>query len=411
MTEKPSIKILGKTDMGRVRKNNEDAFVAQKLWDDNTFLAIAVDGVGGYEGGEIAAEIASKTIPTFLSASPNGERIELLKQAVTAANNAIFDAREIDPNHSQMSCVLTAAIIDMTKSEISMAHVGDTRLYSFHKGVLNKLSHDHSIIGYREEVGDLSEEAAMKHPQRNVIGRDVGSQRHKVNDEDFIDAQVFPLKPNTTLLLCSDGLTDLVTSKAISSVLKGNETLDEKADLLINAALNAGGKDNVTVVLFEYLVNESEEVVVKEEQKMDDDVETSETKISGLDTNGCEPLKRRKTIRASVSILLIILSFILGVIMTFLFMPGGVNQLKSRIELQQRDHLDSISVLQPGINNRNSSLDTLKSSNDVQTAIDSLLRQNDSLKIKINELEKQKVLLEKEIKLFVTQLDALKENN
>ena len=105
--------IVGKTDMGRVRTNNEDAFVAQKLWDENTYLAIAIDGVGGYEGGEIAADIARRTIPEFLLASSNGERVELLKQAVTAANNAIFDAREADPEHGQMSCVLTAAIIDI----------------------------------------------------------------------------------------------------------------------------------------------------------------------------------------------------------------------------------------------------------------------------------------------------------
>ena len=198
MKHKEKISIYGQTDMGRVRTNNEDAFVAQSLWDENTFLAIAIDGVGGYEGGEIAADIARKSIPEFLSVSSNGERIELLKQAVTAANNAIFEARETDPEHGQMSCVLTAAIIDIAQREISMAHVGDSRLYGFHHGELRKLSHDHSLIGYREEIGDLTEEEAMHHPQRNVIGRDLGSQKHKANDDEFIEAQVFPLLPNTT---------------------------------------------------------------------------------------------------------------------------------------------------------------------------------------------------------------------
>ena len=254
--------IIGKTDMGRIRTNNEDAFVAQQLWDENTYLAIAIDGVGGYEGGEIAADIARKNIPEFLLASSNGERVELLKQAVTAANNAIFEAREADPEHGQMSCVLTAAIIDVAQKQISMAHVGDSRLYSFHNGELKKLSHDHSLIGYREEIGDLSEEEAMHHPQRNVIGRDVGSQKHKANDDDFIEAQVFPLLPNTTLLFCSDGLTDMITSATITSVLSRGMKLEEKADALIKAALDAGGKDNVTVVLFEYLSNEPETVSV-----------------------------------------------------------------------------------------------------------------------------------------------------
>ena len=202
MKHKTSISIIGKTDMGRVRTNNEDAFVAQKLWDENTYLAIAIDGVGGYEGGEIAADIARRTIPEFLLASSNGERVELLKQAVTAANNAIFDAREADPEHGQMSCVLTAAIIDIAQREISMAHVGDSRLYSFHHGELKKLSHDHSLIGYREEIGDLTEEEAMHHPQRNVIGRDVGSQKHKANDDDFMIRDLITLITIGIIIIC-----------------------------------------------------------------------------------------------------------------------------------------------------------------------------------------------------------------
>lgn len=261
-----NVSIYGKSDMGRVRTNNEDAFVAQPLWDENTFLAIAIDGVGGYEGGEIAADIARKTIPEFLSVSSNGERVELLKQAVTAANNAIFEARESDPEHGQMSCVLTAAIVDLSQKQINMAHVGDSRLYCYHGGVLKKLSHDHSLIGYREEIGDLSEEEAMHHPQRNKISRDVGSEKHKANDEDFIEAQVFPLQPSTTLLLCSDGLTDMITSATITSILNRNSNLEEKTEALIHAALEAGGKDNVTVVLFEFLSDEQDNTAVNEVQ-------------------------------------------------------------------------------------------------------------------------------------------------
>lgn len=252
MTQKNDISFFGQTDIGLIRTNNEDTFVARTLWDEETFLVMAIDGVGGYDGGEIAADIAKNTIPEFLSASPNGERIELLKQAVTAANNAIFEAREADSAHSQMSCVLTSAIIDVKQNLISMVHVGDTRLYSFRDGELKKLSHDHSIIGYREEIGDLTEEEAMQHPQRNIIARDIGSARHKVNDDDFLEAEVFPLHAATILLLCTDGLTDLVTSVQITEILGQDGTLQDKAGLLIQAALDAGGKDNVTVVLLEY---------------------------------------------------------------------------------------------------------------------------------------------------------------
>lgn len=256
MTIKSKTTFYGSSNVGRVRTNNEDAFIAQSLWDGTCVLAVAIDGVGGYEGGEIAADIARKTIPEYLSASPNGERVELLKHAVTAANNAIFEARETDPEHGQMSCVLTAAIIDMTQKQVSMVHVGDSRLYGFRHGKLKKLSHDHSLVGYREEIGDLTEEEAMNHPKRNEITREVGSEMHKPDDDEFIEAQVFPLLPDTTLLLCSDGLTDMITSATITDILNQDTDLKEKTDALIEAALVAGGKDNVTVVLVEYQSDE-----------------------------------------------------------------------------------------------------------------------------------------------------------
>lgn len=408
MTAKPSIAIFGKTDMGCVRTNNEDAFVAQMLWDHNTYLAIAIDGVGGYEGGEIAAAIASKTIPEFLSASSNGERVELLKQAVTAANNAIFEAREADPNHGQMSCVLTAAIIDVAQKQISMAHVGDSRLYSYHRGELKKLSHDHSIVGFREEIGDLSEEEAMHHPQRNVIGRDVGSQKHKVNDDDFIEAQVFPLLPNTTLLFCSDGLTDLITSATISSILRGHETIEDKADRLINAALNAGGKDNVTVVLFEYQDDETEIAEAEEEIKAEEENESTQMINEDEKVKENNMSLRAKSPKKSIGVVLFFVVFICGFIAAYMFLYGRVNMLKSDIEQQKKNYSDSILVLQNTIVNRYNLPYTLDNRDVVQLTIDDLLRQNDSLRVKLFESEKQREQLEKEVKLFVDQIEALK---
>lgn len=257
MKTKEQITFFGLSDMGKQRTNNEDAFVAEKL-DDKTVLAVAIDGVGGYEGGEVAAEIAQTEILRYMQDFRNGERLELLKQAVVYANNAIFDRRLVDTARSSMSCVLTAAVIDSQKKVIDMVHVGDTRLYQYHHGELIKLSHDHSLIGYREEVGDLTEEQAMHHPQRNVISRDVGSAKHEVEDRDFLEAAEFSLLPNSILLFCSDGLTDLITSKQIVSILCQNKTLEKKAQALIDAANDAGGKDNVTVVLVEYKSNEKD---------------------------------------------------------------------------------------------------------------------------------------------------------
>ena len=320
MADKAKTSFIGNSDLGCLRNNNEDAFVAQNIWNDNTFLIVVIDGVGGYEGGEVAADIARRSIPDYLSASSNGERVELLKQAVTSANNAIFEARESNPEVGQMSCVLTSAIVDIDQRKISMAHVGDTRMYGFHNGILTKLSHDHSIIGYREEIGDLSEEEAMRHPQRNVISRDVGSQKHKVNDEEFIEAQEFPLMPNTTLLLCSDGLTDLVTTSQIIDILNNDDSLERKADFLINAALRAGGKDNVTVVLFDYQCEEDDD-----EYHVDTSIEEGKEIMTAMKLNnepvGAKSVPYKKVWAIAVS------SFVAGIIVCGLTICLYINSL------------------------------------------------------------------------------------
>ena len=257
MRNRENIKFCGLTDTGKRRTNNEDAFVAEKL-DDNTVLAVVIDGVGGYEGGEVAAEIAQKEIPFYLKEFNRGERLELVKQAVVCANNAIFDRRQLDTARPNMSCVLTSALIDTDRKVINMVHVGDTRMYQYHNGELLKLSHDHSYVGYCEEIGELTEEQAMHHPRRNEISRAVGEERHGVSDQSFLEAVEHPLLSDSILLLCSDGLTDLVTSAQIVSILEQDVPLEEKTKQLVNAANEAGGKDNITVVLVEYHASEDD---------------------------------------------------------------------------------------------------------------------------------------------------------
>lgn len=257
MEDRENIKFCGLTDTGKRRTNNEDAFVAEKL-DDNTVLAVVIDGVGGYEGGEVAAEIAQREIPSYLKEFNRGERLELLKQAVVCANNAIFDRRQLDTVRPDMSCVLTSALIDIGRKVIDMVHVGDTRMYQYHNGELLKLSHDHSFVGYCEEIGELTEEQAMHHPRRNEISRSVGEGRHGVSDQSFLEAVEHPLLPDSILLLCSDGLTDLVASAQIASILEQDVSLEEKTKQLVNAANEAGGKDNITVVLVEYHATEED---------------------------------------------------------------------------------------------------------------------------------------------------------
>ncbi len=270
------------SDLGQKRTNNEDAYIAQYIWDNENVLAVAIDGVGGYEGGEVAATIAKQTIVEYLENFPNGERANLLKQAVVEANNNIFKSRA-ESEYKNMSCVLTATLVESKKGLIHMAHIGDTRLYQYLHCEIKKLSHDHSLVGYREEVGELTEEEAMHHPQRNIIGRDMGSKYMEMNT-DQVEMATFQLRANSVLLLCSDGLSDMITSSMMSDILSTSMTLEEKAKGLVDKANAEGGKDNITVVLVEYTgedfvvqqpnVDEVLECVKEEESQPNSDIQS-----------------------------------------------------------------------------------------------------------------------------------------
>ena len=267
------ITFFGNTNMGMIRTNNEDAFVVQNIWDDDHILAAAIDGVGGYEGGEVASALARDSIVEYLEKYSNGERVELLKQAVIYANNVIFEERKKDLNLANMSCVLTAVLVEVKQERINMAHVGDTRLYQFADGEIHKLSHDHSLVGYREEIGELTEEEAMRHPQRNIIGRDVGSQFLEGDCDNYVETATFPLMPHSTLLLCSDGLCDMVMSHQMADVLSTDLDVEQKTNALIDAANKAGGKDNVTVVLVD--INFPDEAESVPEEALEESAEES----------------------------------------------------------------------------------------------------------------------------------------
>lgn len=243
------LSLAGKTDVGLVRENNEDAFISKNIWDGKYSLAVVIDGIGGYEGGEVASALAAKEVCDYLDEFRTGDPGRLLAEAVNAANNAIFEEKRIRPEYSRMGCVLTAALSD--GNTLYTAHVGDTRLYLARGGKLTKLTHDHSLIGYREEIGDLSEEEAMNHPMRNVISRDLGECLHNSDDDNWIETSSMDLRPGDVLLLCSDGLSDLLTSREMLSVLEDGKPLEERAVELVAKALEKGGKDNVTVVLMQ----------------------------------------------------------------------------------------------------------------------------------------------------------------
>lgn len=374
------ITFFGNTNMGMIRTNNEDAFVVQNIWDEDHILAVAIDGVGGYEGGEVAAALARDNIVEYLSKYSNGERVELLKQAVIYANNVIFEERKKDLNLANMSCVLTAVLVEVKQERINMAHVGDTRLYQFADGQIHKLSHDHSLVGYREEIGELTEEEAMRHPQRNIIGRDVGSQFLEGDCNNYVETATFPLNHRSTLLLCSDGLCDMVMSMQMADVLSTDLDVEQKANALIAAANKAGGKDNVTVVLVDINFPDEDETVEVEEAE-DNGIESlgdieivpvNEDEESDVETDGADntdgadktPADAKKKAepkaKNSHKSLVVILVLLLIIVALGMFIVGYVYSDVVKTKAAAQAVIEQPVVEEPIIQNDTTKLDTLQ---------------------------------------------------
>lgn len=234
-----------RSDPGRVRTNNEDL----ALVDAARGVFGVIDGVGGSAAGEVAAAIARDVILRRLS-RPLGTPRERVREAIAIANNEIFKRSRRAAELRGMSCVVTLAIV--TGDRLTIGHVGDSRLYTLGPHGVRKLTHDHSPIGEREDADEMTELEAMRHPRRNELFRDVGGALHDKDDEDFVEVVEVPWNDRQALLLCTDGLTDMVPSATIERIVRrhaGNP--QQVVDGLVDAANEAGGPDNVTAVYAE----------------------------------------------------------------------------------------------------------------------------------------------------------------
>ena len=233
------------TDPGLQREVNEDRYHL----DEARGVFVVIDGVGGQAAGGKAADVALAMIRERLERE-TGTVADRVREAISIANNEIYRLSSSRPEWDGMACVLTAAIVK--DGTATIGHVGDTRLYKIRNGHIEKITRDHSPVGEREDAKALSEIQAMRHPRRNEVYRDVGSELHSPDDADFVDVQQIPFERDAALLLCSDGLSDLVDS---TSILRTIDQLagrpQEVARALIQSANAAGGKDNVTVVYVE----------------------------------------------------------------------------------------------------------------------------------------------------------------
>lgn len=238
-------KAWGQTDQGRKRHNNEDRI----LCDPVRGIFVVADGMGGEAAGEIAAQHAIDFIGKRM-ASESGTPARRLREAIAGANNEIYRLAEQNSEWRGMACVLTSAIID--GGMMHVGHVGDSRLYKIQGKSIRKITPDHSPVGQKEDSGELTELEAMRHPRRNEVFRDVGSQPHKPDDPEFIEYLQIPFENDAAYVFCSDGLSDMLSSREIlSAVLENAGRPQEAVRSLINRANEAGGKDNISVIVVE----------------------------------------------------------------------------------------------------------------------------------------------------------------
>jgi protein phosphatase len=233
-------------DTGRARKNNEDSVAL----DIATSVAVLADGMGGYNAGEVAAGMATSIVCSGLSkwlgqqSSPSPTAISAaMTGAVDQANRAIFDAANSNPQFSGMGTTLVMAAVNAGR--LMVGHVGDSRAYRLREGQLQRLTRDHSLLQEQLDAGLITPAQAARSVNRNLVTRAIG-----VDAEVALEVHEHALADQDLLLLCSDGLTDMVDDEAIAEVLcHTHPSLKAACDALVNIANAAGGRDNISVVL------------------------------------------------------------------------------------------------------------------------------------------------------------------
>jgi protein phosphatase len=225
----------GRTDVGRQRTANEDSLVVSP-----PLFAVA-DGMGGAKAGEVASAVAVEAVESWRESTEPAEA--QLAGIVRDANRRIYDLAVADESRRGMGTTLTLAKVH--GDEVSLAHVGDSRAYRMRDGELSQLTRDHSLVAELERSGQITAEAAEHHPQRSIITRALGPE-----PDVEVDTYTLTGRDGDVFLICSDGLTSMISDDEVMSILRSSASLDDGADALVRAANQSGGKDNITVILF-----------------------------------------------------------------------------------------------------------------------------------------------------------------
>ena len=241
-----TIEIHAAVDPGRARSNNEDSVAT----DDGVTLAVLADGMGGYNAGEVASNMATSFIRTELGrwlreASQQASDAEVRRAmdiCVDNANRAIFNAANSNPQYAGMGTTLVVAVF--REDRVLLGHVGDSRCYRLRAGRLQQITRDHSLLQEQIDAGLITPEQAAFSANKNLVTRAVG-----VEDTVLLETHQHDVLPGDTFLMCSDGLSDMLDDAGIAQVLQAHDSLETSTRGLIDAANDAGGKDNISVIL------------------------------------------------------------------------------------------------------------------------------------------------------------------
>jgi protein phosphatase len=234
------------TDTGRARSNNEDSVAI----DEASSLAVLADGMGGYNAGEVASGMATSFIRSELGrwlqeASGNAGDTDVRRAmdiCVDNANRAIFNAANSNPQYAGMGTTLVVAVF--RDARLLLGHVGDSRAYRLRAGRLLQLTRDHSLLQEQIDAGMITAEQAAFSANKNLVTRAVG-----VEDTVLLETHLHEVQTGDIYLLCSDGLSDMLDEATMTQLLQGYESLEDAASALVEAANEAGGKDNIAVIL------------------------------------------------------------------------------------------------------------------------------------------------------------------
>lgn len=247
LTVRPILSYGTKTDIGRVRENNEDKFEVFLAESDSEIASrghvfVVCDGMGGHEAGQIASELASKTFIEVYRTHPATEPEEAARAAIKAANRFVLDHARLIPNRRGMGTTLTSLCILQNKGLFT--HVGDSRLYRLRSGVLEQITFDHTWVEQTVRAGTMSREAAEAHSYRHILTQAVGTE-----DEIKPDIATFDLEEGDCYLLCSDGVTNHVSDDQMQQHLSAQKGCYQTAWDVVAAALAGGGSDNASVIV------------------------------------------------------------------------------------------------------------------------------------------------------------------